>query len=205
MRPTRRVLCSTSRRDSRLIWSCSGRGLPCRFRYRKRGALLPHLFTLTADEKPKNQKQSMTIGISSFWHFDILDFWLFVRGGIFSVALSVASPHPAVSRRPALWSSDFPQDCSRDRPADSKFYLRRDGSPAPPEIFNKTANNHQQVPFTEDPRRGTARNRAACPCLRGGTSSGCARKRWCPDCPLPNTAVRDCSPRHVLSYRTASS
>ncbi len=30
------------------IWSCSGRGLPCHFRYRKRGALLPHHFTLTA-------------------------------------------------------------------------------------------------------------------------------------------------------------
>jgi len=30
------------------IWSCSRRGLPCHFRYRKRGALLPHHFTLTA-------------------------------------------------------------------------------------------------------------------------------------------------------------
>ena len=29
------------------IWSCSGWGLPCHLRYRKRGALLPHLFTLT--------------------------------------------------------------------------------------------------------------------------------------------------------------
>jgi len=29
------------------IWSCSRWGLPCRFRYRKRGALLPHPFTLT--------------------------------------------------------------------------------------------------------------------------------------------------------------
>jgi hypothetical protein len=30
------------------IWSCSGWGLPCRRRYRRRGALLPHHFTLTA-------------------------------------------------------------------------------------------------------------------------------------------------------------
>jgi hypothetical protein len=30
------------------------------------------------------------------------------RGGIFSVPLSVGSPRPAVSRRTALWSSDFP-------------------------------------------------------------------------------------------------
>ena len=29
------------------IWSCSGWGLPCRGRYRPRGALLPHPFTLT--------------------------------------------------------------------------------------------------------------------------------------------------------------
>ncbi len=29
------------------IWSCSGWGLPCRSRYRSRGALLPHHFTLT--------------------------------------------------------------------------------------------------------------------------------------------------------------
>lgn len=29
------------------IWPCSARGLPCRARCRARGALLPHLFTLT--------------------------------------------------------------------------------------------------------------------------------------------------------------
>jgi len=29
------------------IWSCSGWGLPCHRRCRRRGALLPHLFTLT--------------------------------------------------------------------------------------------------------------------------------------------------------------
>jgi len=29
------------------IWSCSGWGLPCHSRYRERGALLPHHFTLT--------------------------------------------------------------------------------------------------------------------------------------------------------------
>ena len=29
-------------------------------------------------------------------------------GGLFSVALSVGSPRPAVSRHPALWSPDFP-------------------------------------------------------------------------------------------------
>jgi len=34
--------------DAVPIWSCSRRGLPCRLRCRRRGALLPHRFTLTA-------------------------------------------------------------------------------------------------------------------------------------------------------------
>ena len=50
---------------------CSRRGLPCRLRCRSRGGLLPHRFTLTG-QKP---------------------------GGLFSVALSLGSPPPAVSRR----------------------------------------------------------------------------------------------------------
>ena len=49
---------------------------------RRTGALLPHLFTLTL---PK-------------------------RGGIFSVALSFASPRLHVMEHPALRCSDFPQD-----------------------------------------------------------------------------------------------
>ena len=52
------------------IWSCSRWGLPCRFRCRSRGALLPHRFTLTRT-KP---------------------------GGLFSVALSLGSPPPGVTR-----------------------------------------------------------------------------------------------------------
>jgi hypothetical protein len=36
-----------SRRQSLPIWSCSVWGLPCLRRYRRSGALLPHLFTLT--------------------------------------------------------------------------------------------------------------------------------------------------------------
>ena len=54
------------------IRSCSRWGLPCRFRCRNRGALLPHRFTLTVRPKPS--------------------------GGLFSVALSLKSPSPAVSR-----------------------------------------------------------------------------------------------------------
>ena len=54
---------------------CSRCGLPCRFRRRIRGALLPHLFTLTAP-KPRRAK----------------------AGGSFSVALSLGSPPPDVIR-----------------------------------------------------------------------------------------------------------
>ena len=53
------------------IWSCSRRGLPCHCRYRQRGALLPHPFTLT------------------------------LSGGLLSVALSLESPPPDVIRRRA--------------------------------------------------------------------------------------------------------
>ena len=52
------------------IRSCSRWGLPCRIRYRIRGALLPHPFDLTA---PK-------------------------RGGMLSVALSLGSPPPGITR-----------------------------------------------------------------------------------------------------------
>src|SRR5262247_3414434 len=70
------------------IWPCSDWGLPCHDRYRSRGGLLPHLFTLT--RKP---------------------------GGLFSVALSVALRRPGVTWQSALRSSDFPRAVSRPRPA----------------------------------------------------------------------------------------
>ena len=57
------------------IWPCSGRGLPRTWRHRQTGELLPHLFTLTP----------------------------ILRGGLFSVALSVISSRPDApgSRRDA--------------------------------------------------------------------------------------------------------
>ena len=61
----------------------------------RRGALLPHRFTLTAPCGP--------------------------FGGLLSVALSVGSRRPGVTWHPALWSPDFPR-CTcvrRDCPADS--------------------------------------------------------------------------------------
>jgi hypothetical protein len=62
------------------IWSCSVRGLACHACCQARGGLLPHLFTL-----PR-----------------------VAPGGLFSVPLSVGSPRPGITRRTALWSSDFP-------------------------------------------------------------------------------------------------
>src|SRR5580704_1092718 len=55
------------------IRSCSRWGLPCRRRCRRRGALLPHLFTLAAAYATR-------------------------RGGLFSVALSLGSRPPDVIR-----------------------------------------------------------------------------------------------------------
>ena len=55
------------------IRSCSRWGLPCRRRCRRRGALLPHLFTLAAVYATR-------------------------RGGLFSVALSLGSRPPDVIR-----------------------------------------------------------------------------------------------------------
>ena len=56
-------------------WSCSRWGLPCRRRCRRRGALLPHRFTLAA--RPACRKRA---------------------GGVLSVALSLGSPPPGVTR-----------------------------------------------------------------------------------------------------------
>ena len=65
------------------IWPCSRWGLPCHRRYRRRGALLPHPFTLAVTRNA-------------------------CLGGLLSVALSVGSRPPGVTWRLALWSPDFP-------------------------------------------------------------------------------------------------
>jgi hypothetical protein len=59
------------------IWSCSRWGLPCRFRCRSRGGLLPHRFTLA------RRACRSRAGLP---------------GGLFSVALSLGSPPPVVNR-----------------------------------------------------------------------------------------------------------
>ena len=80
-RPTRtaawKPACRACARRAVPIWSCSRWGLPCRLRYRRRGALLPLRFTL-AGLAPANP------GVGC--------------GGLFSVALSLGSPPPGVTR-----------------------------------------------------------------------------------------------------------
>src|SRR5712672_124757 len=81
-RPTRSS--SDPGRVSLLTWPCSDRGLPCHACCQARGGLLPHRFTLT------------------LWNRQL-------KGGLFSVALSVAFRRPGVTWRSTLWSSDFPR------------------------------------------------------------------------------------------------
>ncbi len=59
MRPTR-IQCGPHLRIP--IWSCSGWGLPCHHCYQSRGALLPHLFTLTSPRKRRR-------AVYFLWHF----------------------------------------------------------------------------------------------------------------------------------------
>src|SRR5207253_2105846 len=47
-------------------WSCSRWGLPCRRRCRRRGALLPHPFTLAAHDRPE---ETMGSAVCFLWHF----------------------------------------------------------------------------------------------------------------------------------------
>ena len=61
------------------IWSCSRRGLPCHCRYRQRGALLPHPFTLTAKA-----------AVCFLWHFPWSRLRRTLSGAVFP------------------WSPDFP-------------------------------------------------------------------------------------------------
>ena len=78
-RPTRRAVRKPTRGPkppALPIRSCSRWGLPCHPRRRRRGALLPHPFTLTRGPRPKPVR----------------------AGGLLSVALSLGLPPPGVTR-----------------------------------------------------------------------------------------------------------
>jgi len=72
MQPTRMTSLETGRSCNRVIpiWFCSRWGLPCQHHYWPCGALLPHPFTLTMQ----------------------------AHGGLLSVALSLGSPPPGITR-----------------------------------------------------------------------------------------------------------
>jgi len=82
---------SATGRHSPLIWPCSGWGLPCPGGYPLgRWALTPPFHPYPRHE---------------------------ATGGLFSVALSIGSRRPGVTRHPALRSSDFPRTARPKAPA----------------------------------------------------------------------------------------
>ena len=106
------------------IWPYSGWGLPCHGCCHPRGELLPRHFTLTR--------------------------LLAQTGGIFSVALSIASRRPAVNRHPALWSPDFPPraDARGDCLAgfEVNFITRMSGLPGNPDCQAKLQSSIDRKP-----------------------------------------------------------
>lgn len=74
------------------IWSCSRWGLPCRFRCRSRGALLPHPFTLAGCRAEAREQ-----AVCFLWHFP----W--------------GRPRRTLSGTVFPWSPDFPPPRSLER------------------------------------------------------------------------------------------
>ena len=85
------------------IWSFTGWGLPCQPCHQDCGALLPHHFTLTDGETSPS------------------------AGGIFSVALSLASRPVAVNNHSDPKSPDFPPGGKPLRATVSASHVREDG------------------------------------------------------------------------------
>ncbi len=80
---TRLLACA---RNTAPIWSCSRWGLPCRFCCQKRGALLPHPFTLTLVSSANRCDRAVCF----LWHFP----W--------------GHPRRTLSGTLYPWSPDFP-------------------------------------------------------------------------------------------------
>ena len=159
------------------IWPCSVRGLACHLPCGKRGALLPHLFTLTR-RRPYGRRRAGPCGptldatgslspphLGRSWrgpnHTAPLRTVNRSRllGGMFSVPLSFELPRPGVTRRTALWSSDFPPAFARLRG------LRRGGMFSVPLSFElprpavnrRTALRSSDFPPFDSPLRGSLR------------------------------------------------
>ena len=94
-----------------------------------------------------------TSAVSSYLAGSPLPVLLRAIGGIFSVALSIASRRPVVNRHPALWSPDFPL-AAAGRAGKPAFQPRRQRLPSQlsppsiaiasgiPETFDKTPVNY---------------------------------------------------------------
>jgi|GEM_PF-3120422 hypothetical protein len=95
-RPTRRHWTDSPpsrKREVSSAWLCSGRGLPCHECYHSCGRLLTCHFTLTHDGIHRNGRYFFC--------------------GTFR-NLSITDKLPGVTRRPVLWSPDFPLPHNRD-------------------------------------------------------------------------------------------
>ena len=95
------------------IWSCSRWGLPCRPRYRERGALLPHLFTLTANRLKTDPRRYVFCGTFR---------WLTPPRGYLAPCPVEPGLSSALLRRKPLTVCSRLQD--RGCPANSKWQLK---------------------------------------------------------------------------------
>ena len=151
------------------IWSCSRWGLPCHRRYRRRGALLPHPFTLAS--RPKR------------------------GGGLLSVALSLGSPPPGVTRhRVSVEPGLSSPRCRQSAP--------EGGHPAIWQLLGKTGNRRRQAPRRIVKRQGGSRPRDGAPSRgrwrrrssRAGSGAGTRP-------PLRGSGYRGCRPSRRHSRR----
>ncbi len=98
--PTEQVLSATIP-----TWSCSRWGLPCRPRYRNRGALLPHPFTLTRVRlnEPKRFAFCGTFpGVAPAGHYPAPN----IHGArtFLDPYIMMQEPQPSSRLAPAMWS-----------------------------------------------------------------------------------------------------
>ncbi len=84
------------------IWSCSRWGLPCHCRYRQRGALLPHPFTL-ARLRPGGRRRAVCF----LWHFPWGRPRRALPGTVFPWSPDFPPPAPesAKGSHPAVWQT----------------------------------------------------------------------------------------------------
>jgi len=93
-------------RHSFPIWSCSGWGLPCRLSYQKRGALLPHHFTLT------RRRLRFVLAVSFLLHWP----WALAPQTLSGTLSCGARTFLQFDISCERQTSDYPADCARFYP-----------------------------------------------------------------------------------------